>query len=87
VNKLSENVYITFDVDGFDPSIMPSTGTPEPNGLQWQETMDLLFLIGKKKKIVGADVVEFAPNKSLHYPNETAAKLCYKILNAAMLRS
>ena len=50
VNKLSENVYITFDVDGFDPSIMPSTGTPEPNGLQWQETMDLLFLIGKKKK-------------------------------------
>ncbi len=85
VEKLSDDVYVSFDVDGFDPSIMPSTGTTEPNGLLWQEVMDLLWLIGKKRKIVGADVVEFSPIKNLHYPNETAAKLVYKILNVAFL--
>ncbi|MBS4027344.1 MAG: agmatinase [Ignavibacteriales bacterium] len=85
VGKLSEEVYISFDVDGFDPSIMPATGTTEPNGLMWQEVMDLLWLVGKKKKIVGADVVEFSPIKNLNYPNETAAKLVYKILNSAFL--
>lgn len=85
VENLSDEVYISFDVDGFDPSIMPATGTPEPNGLMWQEVVDLLWLVGKKRKIVGADVVEFSPIKSLHYPNETAAKLVYKILNAVFL--
>ncbi|MBM4167287.1 MAG: agmatinase [Ignavibacteria bacterium] len=86
VNQLSDEVYISFDVDGFDPSIMPSTGTPEPNGLLWQEVMNLLWLVGKKKKIVGADVVEFSPIINLHHPNETAAKLVYKILNAAFYK-
>ncbi len=85
LKKLSDEVYLTFDVDGLDPSIMPSTGTPEPNGLLWNDTMLLLKEIGKKKKIIGADVVEFSPNKFLHYPNETAAKLVYKILNYSFI--
>jgi agmatinase len=85
VKKISDEVYISFDVDGFDPAIMPATGTPEPNGLLWQETIDLLRLVSKEKRIVGADVVEFTPIKSLHYPSETAAKLVYKILSIAFL--
>jgi agmatinase len=84
VKKLTDNVYISFDVDGFDPSIMPATGTPEPNGLNWHETMVLLRKVGERKEIVGFDVVEFAPIKGLHHADETAAKLVYKILNYAM---
>jgi agmatinase len=81
--KLSQNVYITFDVDAFDPPIMPSTGTPEPNGLFWSETMKLLRMVGEQKTIVGFDVVEFAPNKAVQYPDYTAAKLTYKLMNYA----
>jgi agmatinase len=83
VEKLSDNVYITFDVDYFDPSIMPATGTPEPNGMMWDETMTLLQRVGKKKNIVGFDVVELAPMKGLHHPDATTAKLVYKIMNYA----
>lgn len=78
---LTEHVYVTFDVDGLDPSIMPSTGTPEPNGLYWDEVMKLFKLLGENKKVVGADVVEFAPIKWLHYPDLTAAKLVSKMIN------
>jgi len=81
--KLSQHVYVTFDVDAFDPPIMPSTGTPEPNGLFWPETMKLLRLIGEQKRIVGFDVVEFAPNKAVQHPDYTAAKLTYKLMNYA----
>lgn len=84
VNLLSDNVYITFDVDGFDPSIMPSTGTPEPNGLYWQEVMALLKKVGAKKKIVGFDVVELAPVNGVHHPDLLTAKLVSKILNYAL---
>ncbi len=84
VKKLTDNVYISFDIDGFDPSIMPATGTPEPNGLNWHETMVLLRKVGERAEIVGFDVVEFAPIKGLHHADETAAKLVYKILNYAM---
>jgi agmatinase len=80
---LGDEVYITFDVDYFDPSIMPATGTPEPGGFQWDETIALLKLIGKKKSIVGFDVVELAPIKTNPFPSFLAAKLVYKILNAA----
>jgi len=83
IDKLSDNVYITFDVDYFDPSVMPSTGTPEPNGMYWPETMNILQRLGKKKKIVGFDVVELAPVKGLHHPDMTVAKLVYKIMNYA----
>jgi agmatinase len=86
VDKLSQNVYITFDVDYFDPSIMPATGTPEPNGLFWHETMNLLKKLGQKKTIVGFDVVELAPIKGLHHPDLTAAKLVYKMMNYAFMK-
>lgn len=85
INSLSENVYITFDVDAFDPSFMPSTGTPEPGGLFWDETMNLLRLIGESKKIVGFDVVELAPVKGISSSDFTTAKLVYKLLNYAFI--
>ncbi len=81
--RLTQHVYVTFDVDAFDPPIMPSTGTPEPNGLFWAETMKLLRMIGEQKTIVGCDVVEFAPIKALPYPDYTTAKLTYKLMNYA----
>ena len=83
VESLKENVYITFDIDGFDPSIVPATGTPEPGGLFWDETLDLIKLVGKKKNIVGFDVVELAPSKHHTTSNYITAKLVYKILNYA----
>lgn len=86
LDRLGEHVYITFDVDGFDPSIMPSTGTPEPNGLYWAETMHLLRRIGAEKNIVGFDVVELAPVRGVTHPDLTAAKLTYKMMNYAFLR-
>lgn len=86
LSKLSAQVYISFDVDAFDPPIMPSTGTPEPNGLFWTETMKLLRLVGEQKEIVGFDVVEFAPNKTVQHPDYTAAKLTYKLMNYAFTK-
>lgn len=84
VKKVTDTVYISFDIDGFDPSIMPATGTPEPNGLNWHETMVLLRKVSEHARIVGFDVVEFSPIKGLHHADETAAKLVYKILNYAL---
>ncbi len=81
VDKLNENVYITFDVDGLDPSVIAATGTPEPGGLFWDETMELIKLVGQKKNIVGFDVVELAPSKYHEESNFNSAKLVYKILN------
>ena len=81
--NLNENVYITFDVDGFDPAVIPATGTPEPGGLFWDEIMKLIKLIGKTKNIVGFDVVELAPSKCQKASDFTAAKLVYKMLNYA----
>lgn len=84
VKKLTDKVYLSFDIDGLDPSIMPATGTPEPDGLTWHETMVLLRKVSERTKIVGFNVVEFAPIKKLHYADETTAKLVYKILNYAL---
>lgn len=81
VNTLDKNVYITFDVDYFDPSIMPSTGTPEPNGFYWHETMQLLNRVCRERNLVGFDVVELAPRKDFSFPDFLTAKLIYKILN------
>lgn len=80
VKKLNKNVYLTFDVDVFDGSIMPSTGTPEPGGLEWQETLDILRAVCKAKKIIGADFVELSPIKGLSAPNFLVAKLIYKTI-------
>jgi agmatinase len=84
VDALTEEVYVSFDVDGFDPSIMPATGTPEPNGLYWNEAMTLLRKVARKRRIVGLDVVELAPMKGLHHPDLTTAKLVSKVLNYAL---
>jgi len=86
IEKLTDAVYITFDLDFFDPSIMPATGTPEPNGFFWDETMKLLRKLSFKKRIVGVDVVELAPIPGFHAPNITAAKLVYKLINYAFVR-
>jgi agmatinase len=80
LNALSKNVYLTFDFDFFDPSIMPSVGTPQPGGHLWQETLDLLKIISKEKNIIGADFVEFCPIPAFIAPDFLAAKLIYKII-------
>lgn len=81
VSRLSKNVYITIDLDVFDPSIMPSTGTPEPGGLLWYQVIDLLRLVATKRHIVGFDVVELCPNEINKAPDFLAAKLIYKLLS------
>jgi len=83
LKTLGKNVYITFDVDGLDPSVIQATGTPEPGGLFWDETMNLLKMVGRKKNIVGFDVVELAPSANHPTSNFVAAKLVYKLLNYA----
>jgi agmatinase len=79
--RLSRNVYVTIDLDVFDPSIMPSTGTPEPGGLGWYEVLDLLESVTKKNTVVGFDVVELCPSKTNPAPDFLAAKLIYKLLS------
>jgi agmatinase len=80
VRSLSDSVYITIDLDVFDPGIMPSTGTPEPGGLGWYQVMKLLFAVSKTKRIVGFDVVELCPSSS-KAPDFLAAKLIYTLLS------
>jgi agmatinase len=81
ISKLSENVYITIDLDVFDPSIMPSTGTPEPGGLLWYDVLELLKTVCDKKNLVGFDVVELCPDGRNTAPDFMAAKLIYKLLS------
>lgn len=81
INTLNENVYLTIDLDGLDPSIMPSTGTPEPGGLSWWQLLSLIDLLSKRKNIVGFDVVELCPNPNEKSSDVLAAKLIYKILS------
>jgi agmatinase len=84
VASLGEEVYITFDVDYFDPAIMPATGTPEPDGFLYSETLDVFReIIASGRKIIGFDIVELAPIEGLEHPNLTAARLVYKLLNFA----
>jgi agmatinase len=81
VSRLSERVYITVDLDVFDPSIMPSTGTPEPGGLLWYDVLGLLKVVFKKKDVVGFDVAELCPDAKNKAPDFLAAKLIYKLLS------
>jgi len=80
INGLSENVYITIDLDVFDPSLMPAVGTPEPGGIGWYELTDFLKEIVKDKKIIGFDVVELCPIENQIMSNFLAAKLIYRLL-------
>jgi agmatinase len=75
-----EQIYITFDVDCFDASIMPATGTPEPGGLSWYQVMELLHKVSAKRTVCGFDVVELAPIPTMHAPDFTAAKLVYRLI-------
>ncbi len=81
----NKNIYITFDVDGLDSSIMPATGTPEPGGILWDEALEIIKIACKNSKIVGADVNELAPIKGFNSYNFLAAKLVYKILSYKFL--
>ena len=77
----NKNVYVTFDLDGFDSSIMQATGTPEPGGLLWNDAMKILKMTAANATIIGADINELAPKKNLHACDFIAAKLAYKILS------
>jgi agmatinase len=81
VSRLPERVYVTIDLDVFDPGIMPSTGTPEPGGLLWYDVLALLKEVAEKKNVVGFDVVELCPNERNKAPDFLAAKLIYKFLS------
>jgi len=81
IEALGENVFITFDLDALDPSIMPSTGTPEPGGLLWYETLDFLRQVFEEKNVVGFDIVELCPNPADKSSDFLAAKLYYKMLS------
>jgi agmatinase len=80
VASLSDTVYITIDVDGLDPAIMPATGTPEPGGLSWYELLALLRAVISARNVVGCDIVELSPLPGVAAPNFMCAKLVYKIL-------
>lgn len=77
-------IYLTFDLDGFDASVMPATGTPEPGGLFWDDAMAIIRAAANIGAIVGADINELAPIEGFHGPNFLAAKLAYKILNFSL---
>jgi len=85
IDQMTDNVFITIDLDVFDPSIMPSTGTPEPGGLLWYETLDFLRQVFEEKNVVGFDIVELCPNKNEKSSDFLAAKLYYKMLSYKFL--
>ena len=80
LNALGDTVYITVDIDYFDPSLVPSTGAPEPGGGTWYPTLELLTRVFKEKNVVGCDVVELAPTPAIAAPDVLAAKLVYKLI-------
>jgi agmatinase len=84
VEVLGDDVYVTIDVDAFDPSLIPGTGTPEPGGLDWYEAMDLLAAVAAKRRVVGFDVVELSPLLEGHVSPVVAAKVVYKLIGMAV---
>ena len=80
IDGLTENVYLTIDIDGLDPSLVPTTGTPEPGGLGWYETLTLIRKLAKRKRVVGMDLVEFSKAENSDAPAFLCAKLVYKSL-------
>jgi agmatinase len=80
VNSLTENVYLTIDIDGLDPSLVPTTGTPEPGGLGWYETLTLIKKLAERRRVIGMDLVEFSKTENSDAPAFLCAKLVYKSL-------
>ena len=83
---LTDHVFVTFDLDGLDPSALPATGTPEPGGLDWYEAVDLLRAVSKRSRIVGFDVVELAPLPGQVASDFLAARLVYRLIGLALPR-
>jgi agmatinase len=81
LDLMTDDVYLTVDLDVLDPSIMPATGTPEPGGMQWYETLTYLKRVFAEKRVVGFDIVEFAPIAGFKAPGFLVAKLYYKLLS------
>ena len=81
IELMTDNVYITIDLDGFDPSICPATGTPEPGGLMWYESLEFFKKVFEQKNVVGFDIVELCPNPDEKSSDFLAAKLYYKLLS------
>ncbi len=79
-NGFPEKIYISFDVDVFDPSVIPTTGTPEPGGLHWYDTLAILRDLCRTKNVIGLDLVELAPIENLHHPAYTCARLLYNVM-------
>jgi agmatinase len=86
VNHLPQKVYLSFDIDGFDASMIPATGTPEPGGIFWYDAISIIAAAAKKCNIVGADINELAPIKGMHACDFLAAKLAYKIISLVFLK-
>jgi agmatinase len=80
VNRLGKNVFISFDVDAFDPSVIPSTGTPEPGGMGWYEVLDIIRAVSETRNIVGFDAVELAPVPHSTASDYTVARLIYRVM-------
>lgn len=85
IDVMTDNVFITFDLDAIDPSLLPSTGTPEPGGLFWYETLEFLRRVFDEKNVVGFDIVELCPNPNDKSSDFLAAKLYYKMLSYKFL--
>lgn len=81
IDKMTDNVYISLDLDVFDPSIMPATGTPEPGGLDWNTVITYLKMVFEQKNVLGFDIVEYAPIDGLKAPGFLVSKLYYKMLS------
>ena len=84
LSALTDTVYVTFDLDGLDPAVMPATGTPEPGGLDWYEAVDLLGAVAARSRIVGFDVVELAPIPGQVASDFLAARLAYRLIGLAL---
>ncbi len=81
------NIFLTIDVDGLDPSVIPATGTPEPGGLSWRQTLEIIRIVAQSGTIVALDCVELAPTPGLHMADFAAAKLVYKAISYAKMGS
>jgi agmatinase len=80
LDKLRKKAYVSIDADVFDLSVVRNTGTPEPGGLSWQQVVDALKLIFSEKEVIGADIVEFAPNTCFEAEAYSLAKLAHKMM-------
>ena len=84
LDTLTEEVFVTFDLDGLDPGILPATGTPEPGGLDWFEAVDLLRAVSRRSRIIGFDIVELAPIAGQVASDFLAARLTYRLIGLAL---